>query len=373
MMAPTEILALQHYDSLTHLLEPLGVRTALLTGSMPKSRKEKCKAEIAAGEYDLVVGTHAILQETTVFQNLALVVTDEQHRFGVAQRARLAQKGDNPHVLVMSATPIPRTLALIMYGDLDVSVMDELPQGRQKIETAAMSTDQRAKAYRFIRRQLDAGRQAYIVCPMIEDSETDLISVTAYAEELRKGEFASYSVGLLHGRMKPEEKEAIMGQFKAGKIQLLVATTVVEVGVDVPNATVMMLENAERFGLSQMHQLRGRVGRGSYKSYCILLSDHNSQENLARLQAMCQTSDGFKIAEEDLKLRGPGDFFGDRQHGLPKLKIADMMEDLSVLRTTQQAARALLQKDPLLEMPAHKGLRRMVGELFEEEKSGTFN
>ncbi len=364
MMAPTEILAEQHYKSLSGLLKGTGVTVGLLTGSASKGEKERVRAALAAGDIQLLVGTHALLQENVVFRRLGLVVTDEQHRFGVAQRAALAAKGDNPHLLVMSATPIPRTLALIIYGDLDVSVIDELPPGRQPIETYAVGTRLRQRAYNYIKKHLDEGRQGYIVCPLVEEGETDLAPARQYAEKLQAGPFRGYRVGLLHGRMKPAEKEEAMRRFSAGDIQLLVSTTVVEVGVDVPNAVIMVIENAERFGLSQLHQLRGRIGRGQYKSTCILISDAQNKEALRRLQVMCSTSDGFKIADEDLKLRGPGDFFGSRQHGLPDLKIADMLEDMEVLRQTGQAVKPLLAADPYLEKEENLPLRKAVEKLF---------
>lgn len=366
MMAPTEILASQHYETLSRLLNPMGISVCLLTGSMTRKQKEICKEEILTGVYQVVVGTHTLVQESTVFSSLGLVITDEQHRFGVGQRQRLVEKGDNPHVLVMSATPIPRTLALILYGDLDISIIDELPKGRQVIETFAIPPSKRKRAFGFVKQQLDQGRQAYIVCPMIEDGDREAASVNAYAEQLKDTVLSTVSMGILHGKLPADEKEQLMDDFKAGKIQLLISTTVVEVGVDVPNATVMMIENAELFGLSQMHQLRGRVGRGSYQSYCILVTGLNTEENRKRLDTMCRTSDGFQIAEEDLKLRGPGDFFGKRQHGLPEFRIADMVEDMDVLKSTQNLARKLVQEDPNLEKTEHRGLRWMVDRLFQE-------
>ncbi|MCI8361473.1 MAG: ATP-dependent DNA helicase RecG [Clostridiales bacterium] len=366
MMAPTEILAEQHYRSLSGLLKGTGVTVGLLTGSAAKAEKERVKAALLAGDIQLLVGTHALLQETVAFRRLGLVVTDEQHRFGVGQRAALAAKGDNPHMLVMSATPIPRTLALIIYGDLDVSVIDELPPGRQPVETYAVSTKLRQRAYGYIQKHLDEGRQGYVVCPLVEEGETELIPAAQYAEKLQKGPFRDYRVGLLHGRMKPAEKEAVMRRFSHGEIQLLVSTTVVEVGVDVPNAVIMVVENAERFGLSQLHQLRGRIGRGEHQSTCILISDARNPEALRRLKVMRDTADGFQIADEDLRLRGPGDFFGSRQHGLPDLKIADMMEDMEVLRQTQRAVRPILEADPSLLNPAHAPLKAAVERLFGE-------
>ena len=370
VMAPTEILAAQHEVTLKKVLEPLGVKICLLTGSLTKKQKDVLRAEIAAGTYDIVVGTHALVQKDTVFYRLGFVVTDEQHRFGVRQRGELAKKGERPHHLVMSATPIPRTLALIVYGDLDISVLDELPKGRQKVETFAIHSDKRKRALGFIKKELEAGHQGYIVCPLIEDSESELMAAVRYEQIIQTSYFPEYKVALLHGRLKSEEKDRIMNAFKGGEIHLLVSTTVVEVGVDVPNATVMMIENAERFGLSQLHQLRGRVGRGSDQSYCILVSDSEGEENRRRLQVMKDTSDGFVIAKEDLKLRGAGDFFGDRQHGLPQLGIADLLEDSSLLKTVQGEAKALLERDPNLQLPEQIPLRRYIDEIFGNNDSG---
>lgn len=374
MMAPTEILAQQHANTLAGLLEPLGVSVGLLTGSVPAKGKKLLKERLECGDIDVVVGTHALVQDSTAFARLGLVITDEQHRFGVAQRSKLLAKGENPHMLVMSATPIPRTLALIIYGDLDISVLDELPKGRQKVETYRIHSSKRARAVGFIRKHIDEGRQAYIVCPLVEqDDESDLLSVEEYVAALRNGPLQHYRVGLLHGKMKPADKHTEMEAFVSGQTQVLVATTVIEVGVDVPNAVVMMVENAERFGLSQLHQLRGRVGRGQYQSYCILVSDLDTLENNRRLEAMCQTSDGFVIAEQDLKLRGPGDFFGERQHGLPQLRIAHLLEDAQILRETQQLATELLREDPALSQPGHRGLLAMTQELFEPEGERKFH
>lgn len=365
MMAPTEILAGQHYRSLSGLLAPAGVRVALLTGSTKAAEKRKIREALADGEIGLLVGTHSLLQEEVRFSRLGLVVTDEQHRFGVEQRAVLAAKGEQVHMLVMSATPIPRTLALIIYGDLDISVLDELPPGRRQVQTLVMGTGKRERVYAFLKKEMDAGRQAYIVCPLVEEGDGGLTSAEQYAKTLKEGPFSAYSVGLLHGKLKPKQKEQVMAQFQEGSLSLLVATTVIEVGVDVPNATVMVIENAERFGLSQLHQLRGRVGRGKEQSYCILISDARNEAAVRRLKAMRSTSDGFRIADEDLKLRGPGDFFGQRQHGLPELRIADMAEDVEVLRSAQAAARGILQLDPSLSAPEHEGLRRAVEALFD--------
>lgn len=364
LMAPTEILAQQHYHSLQALLEPAVIRVALLTGSVTGAKRKELLRDLASGEIGLTVGTHALVSEGVVYRNLGLVITDEQHRFGVGQRSALAAKGAEPHVLVMSATPIPRTLALMIYGDLDLSILDELPPGRQKIDTFVIDSGKRARAFGFIRKHLDAGRQCYIICPLIDESESDMASVNEYADMLREKWFLSNSVGVLHGRMKPKEKEQVMEEFSTGRVEILVSTTVVEVGVDVPNAVVMLIENAERYGLSQLHQLRGRVGRGREKSTCILVSDAQNEETLKRLRIMSQTNDGFRIADEDLKLRGPGDFFGERQHGLPDLKIADMMTDMETLKQAQGAACEILDRDPALEMVEHRGLRAEVFQLF---------
>lgn len=372
LMAPTEVLARQHEKSLSGMLSQAGIQTALLTGSMTAKQKRLVKEGLASGEIQLVIGTHALLTEEVTFQRLGLVVTDEQHRFGVAQRAALAQKGENPHLLVMSATPIPRTLALMIFGDLDISILDELPPGRQKIETFAITSDKRERAFGYVKKHLDRGLQGYMICPLIEEGVSDMASVTEYREMLEQGAFSRYRIGVLHGRMKPREKDAVMAQFSAGELDLLVSTTVVEVGVDVPNAVIILIENAERYGLSQLHQLRGRVGRGTEKSTCILVSDAQNPEALARLRVMCQTSDGFRIADEDLKLRGPGDFFGSRQHGLPQLSIADMAQDIQVLKTAQKEAQRILREDPELEQPEHRGLRGERRQLFEKVGEGAF-
>lgn len=372
LMAPTEVLARQHERSLSGMLSQAGIQTALLTGSMTAKQKRLVKEGLASGEIQLVIGTHALLTEEVTFQRLGLVVTDEQHRFGVAQRAALAQKGENPHLLVMSATPIPRTLALMIFGDLDISILDELPPGRQKIETFAITSDKRERAFGYVKKHLDRGLQGYMICPLIEEGVSDMASVTEYREMLEQGAFSRYRIGVLHGRMKPREKDAVMAQFSAGELDLLVSTTVVEVGVDVPNAVIILIENAERYGLSQLHQLRGRVGRGTEKSTCILVSDAQNPEALARLRVMCQTSDGFRIADEDLKLRGPGDFFGSRQHGLPQLSIADMAQDVQVLKTAQKEAQRILREDPELEQPEHRGLRGERRQLFEKVGEGAF-
>jgi len=364
-MAPTEILAEQHYQTMLSLTEGSGIRCALLTGSLSRKQKNEVKKEIAEGKIDVAIGTHALLSEDVSFSRLGLVITDEQHRFGVAQRGKLAAKGNNPHTLVMSATPIPRTLGLIIYGDLDVSIMDEYPKGRQKINTYAVDSSYRPRIYRYIKKFLDEGRQGYIVCPLVEENEElPLKSAEEYFAELKDGEFAAYSVGLLHGKMKPKEKDEIMRRFAAGEISLLIATTVIEVGIDVPNAVIMVIENAERFGLSQLHQLRGRIGRGTYRSDCILISDAQGEETKTRLQVIEKTNDGFKIADEDLKLRGPGDFLGNRQHGLPELKIADLFADRAVLHDAGLEAERLIKDDPGLQKPQNQALRRAIEELY---------
>lgn len=373
VMAPTQILAEQHYETFSRQLKPLGIRCCLIDGAQGAKQRTALAESIRAGEYTVVIGTHALLQENVQFQKLGLVVTDEQHRFGVGQRAALAAKGDHPHLLVMSATPIPRTLALLIYGDLDVSVIRELPSGRKPVRTMAIGSDKRLRALGFIKKQIDAGRQAYIVCPLIEENGSELVSAREYVEKLKDTPLSPCTSAILHGRMKAKEKEALMRAFRDGEISLLVATTVVEVGVDVPNATVMMIENAERFGLSQLHQLRGRVGRGAYESYCILVSDHKGEENRRRLHTMVTMQNGFDVAQEDLKLRGPGDFFGRRQHGLPDLRIADLLTDMKTLESARRAAEQLLEGDPALSLPEHRALGESVQRLFLENGQVTFN
>ena len=346
-MAPTEILAEQHLRSLSPLLEPLGVRCALLTGSMKESEKKHIREALASGDISLVIGTHALISERTVFSRLGLVIADEQHRFGVEQRGALGEKGDAPHMLFMSATPIPRTMSMLLYGDLNVSVLDELPPGRQKIETYLVNEQMRSRINNFIRRQVDEGHQVYIVCPAIEEGEDEsLKSAELWAETLQRSVFPDRRVALLHGRMKGQEKEAVMRSFADGETDILVATTVIEVGVDVPNATLMVIENAERFGLSQLHQLRGRVGRGSAESYCVLFSENKNPDTQARLKALCATNDGFAIAEQDLMLRGPGDFFGSQQHGLPAFKVANLSLDVQTLQRAKAAAERADLSDP---------------------------
>lgn len=365
-MAPTEILAEQHLLTFRSILAPLGLRVEKLTGSMSAAEKRRLKAALKNGEIDLIVGTHALLSADVEYSRLALVITDEQHRFGVAQRSSLIGKGANPHVLVMSATPIPRTLALIIYGDLDVSVIDELPPGRKKVDTFAVDESYRARLNGFIRRLTAEGRQVFVVCPMVEESDTltvPLKSAEEHAQALRQ-EFPELRVECVHGRMKAREKERVMAQFASGEADILVSTTVIEVGVDVPNAALMIVENAERFGLSQLHQLRGRVGRGQHKSWCILVSDSNNEETRARLDIMTKTNDGFRISEEDLRLRGPGDFFGSRQHGLPEMHVADLGADVNVLRRAQEEAQRLLADDPELSSPQNAALRERIDALF---------
>lgn len=368
LMAPTEILAVQHYEGLSKMLSPAGINVRLLTGSTKAKEKREIKALLMDGEIDLLIGTHAIIQNDVEFKSLGLVITDEQHRFGVKQRAALAEKGEGIHTLVMSATPIPRTLGLILYGDLDISILDELPPGRQEIRTDVVDSRYHQRLYKFIRDAADRGEQAYIVCPAIEENEdsTDLKSAEQYAEELSEGAFHGYNLGLLHGKMKPKEKENVMKAFSSGDVQILVATTVVEVGVDVPNATIMVIENAERFGLSQLHQLRGRIGRGSKKSFCVLVSDSKSENSRNRLVVMKNNSNGFKIADEDLKARGPGDFFGERQHGLPALRIADMLQDMETLHLAQQCAGEILAEDSNLDLPKNKHLCDNISKMFRE-------
>lgn len=370
LMAPTEILAHQHYKTLSEFLEPMGIKTVLLTGSLTAKEKREVKKLLADGEASVAVGTHAIIQKDVEFLSLGLVITDEQHRFGVAQRAALADKGKSPHKLIMSATPIPRTLALIIYSDLDISIINEMPKGRIPVKTYAVTGKLRKRAFNFIRQQLDEGRQAYIVCPVIEDSETDMLAAKSYAEKVRGEDFVDYSIGLLHGKMKGAEKEQIMTQFKEKKIDLLICTTVVEVGVDVPNAAIMMIENAERFGLSQLHQLRGRVGRGTFQSHCILVTNNVGEECIKRMKIMSSTTDGFKISEEDLKMRGPGDFFGSRQHGLPPLKMAELAGNMELVSDTRRIAQELLKNDPELEKSENRGLKMDTLRFFEKDIVG---
>ena len=372
LLAPTEILASQHAENLNRLLSPFGMRAALLTGGMKAAARRTTLAAIRDDEADLIVGTHAILSEGVEFARLGLAVVDEQHRFGVRQRGLLAEKAANPHLLVMSATPIPRTLGLLMYGDLDISILDELPPGRKPVKTRCITGKKRADLYGFLDREIDSGRQAYIVCPAIEDAGgSGLNAVKSYYEDIAKAYLPDRRVGLMHGRLKPKEKAEVMDDFKSGRLDALVSTTVIEVGVDVPNATVMVIENAERYGLSALHQLRGRVGRGAAESWCFLVSDNASESVQKRLKFLCSTSDGFAVAQYDLETRGPGDFFGSRQHGLPTLQIADLMNDTRTLHAAQSEAVALLAEDPLLERPEHALLARQVEQMFD--KAGAMN
>lgn len=372
LLAPTEILASQHAENLNRLLSPFGMRAALLTGGMKAAARRTTLAAIRDDEADLIVGTHAILSEGVEFARLGLAVVDEQHRFGVRQRGLLAEKAANPHLLVMSATPIPRTLGLLMYGDLDISILDELPPGRKPVKTRCITGKKRADLYGFLDREIDSGRQVYIVCPAIEDAGGGgLNAVKSYYEDIAKAYLPDRRVGLIHGKLKPKEKAKVMDDFKSGRLDALVSTTVIEVGVDVPNATVMVIENAERYGLSALHQLRGRVGRGAAESWCFLVSDNASESVQKRLKFLCSTSDGFAVAQYDLETRGPGDFFGSRQHGLPTLQIADLMNDTRTLHAAQSEAVALLAEDPLLERPEHALLARQVEQMFD--KAGTMN
>ena len=354
MMAPTAILAKQHYLGISKMLAPFGIRCELFTSDLTKKQKEKLREELKNGEIDIAIGTHALLEENVEFQNVGVVITDEQHRFGVRQRGILTAKGEKTDTLVMTATPIPRTLAIILYGDLDISIIDELPPGRQKIETYAVKKNMEQRINAFIRKQITKGRQAYIVCPLVEESENfDAKSVTEMFEYYQQ-EFKEFQVAILHGKMKPKEKDEMMQRFKSGEIQILISTTVIEVGVDVPNASLMIVENAERFGLAQLHQLRGRVGRGEYQSYCILKYEGNSDIVRQRMEIMQKSSDGFVISEKDLELRGPGDFFGTKQHGIPEFKVANLITDIKILKQAQEAANHLLAEDPFIEKVENK-------------------
>ena len=373
LMAPTEILAEQHFASLNALFSPLGVSAALLTGSMTGKQKKDVRERIAAGEVQVVIGTHALLSESTRFDNLGLVITDEQHRFGVGQRSRLSAKGEDPHLLVMSATPIPRTLALILYGDLDVSVLDELPPGREPVDTFLVGESYRPRINAFIRKQVSEGHQCFVVCPAVEENEElGIKAASVWADTLQQTVFPDLRIALLHGQMKGAEKEAAMASFARGEADVMVATTVIEVGVDVPNATLMVIEDADRFGLSQLHQLRGRVGRGKAKSYCILTTHNRNPETLQRLKALCKTADGFKIAEEDLRLRGPGDFFGSRQSGLPAFRVADLGCDLAAMKDAQQASADWIDAYGTSDTPEANALRQRIGDLFARAE-GTMN
>lgn len=361
LMAPTEVLATQHFETFVRLFEGTGIKCELLVGSTKAKEKKEIKERLKKGEIDLIIGTHALIQEDVEFARLGLVITDEQHRFGVKQRTGLCSKGDNPHVYVMSATPIPRTLALIFFGDLSVSILDELPPGRQKIDTYSVSSAKRGSMFEYIRKHLDEGYQAYIVCPLVEESEM-MQGIMSAEEYYKKAQapFNGYKLDLLHGKMTPKKKDEVMVKFKSGETQLLISTVVIEVGVDVPNAVIMVVENAERFGLSQLHQLRGRVGRGQAKSSCILVTDAKGDEAKARMRIMCETTDGFKIADEDLRLRGPGDFFGTRQHGLPKLKIADILTDTKILTQTQHLAISIMEENKLFEREEYRQIGKLV-------------
>ncbi len=365
LMVPTEILAEQHYKSVKSLFEGRGIRTALLTGSLGRKQKGEILAGIADGSIDVVIGTHALIEDQVKFHRLGLVVTDEQHRFGVRQRAVLSQKGVNPDVLVMTATPIPRTLALILYGDLDISIIDELPPGRKPVKTYVVNEKMRERVNNFIRKLVREGRQVYIVCPLVEESDAiEAKSALELAERIANHDFKDLRVGLIHGKMKASEKDKVMREFVEGKISILVSTTVIEVGVNVPNATLMVIENAERFGLSQLHQLRGRVGRGDHQSYCIMYNEGKTQVSVQRMKVMEETCDGFVISEKDLELRGPGEFFGTRQHGLPDLKIANLYQDMDVLKKAQEAAQEILKKDPMLKEDENRLLKKRIKEIF---------
>ena len=372
LLAPTEILAAQHAEGLNKMLAPFGMRVALLTGGMKAAAKRTTLAAIRDDEADLVVGTHAILSEGVEFARLGLAVIDEQHRFGVRQRGMLAEKAVNPHLLVMSATPIPRTLGLLIYGDLDISILDELPPGRTPVKTRCITGKKRQDLYHFLDQEIGRGRQVYLVCPAIEDTpDGGLTAVKSYYEDVAKALLPDRRVGLMHGKLKPKEKAAVMEDFKAGRLDALVSTTVIEVGVDVPNASVMVIENAERYGLSALHQLRGRVGRGAAESWCFLVSDNTSEAVQKRLKFLCSTTDGFAVAQYDLETRGPGDFFGSRQHGLPTLQIADLMNDTRTLHAAQAEATAMLAADPLLAAPEHALLAAQVQQMFD--KAGAMN
>lgn len=367
IMAPTAILASQHLESFGEILNSFGIKCELLISGISKKKKEDILLRLESGEIDILIGTHAVLEENVVFKKLGLVVTDEQHRFGVRQRSMIVQKGENPDVLVMTATPIPRTLALILYGDLDISIIDELPPNRKKIETYAVTKNMEARVNTFIAKQIDGGRQCYVVCPLVEESEEiNAKSVIELSEKYKTQVFSKYRVEYLHGKMKPKEKEDIMERFKNGEIDILVSTTVIEVGVNVPNSSIMIIENAERFGLAQLHQLRGRVGRGEYQSYCILKYEGLSELIKTRMDVISSTNDGFVISEKDLELRGSGEFFGTRQHGIPEFKIANLFEDIETLKRVQSICMEIINKDPLLENEENKELKKMIKEKFKD-------
>lgn len=363
MMAPTEILAAQHYETLSKMFEPFSITVVKLTGGMTLKEKRFAYDMIESGLANIIVGTHALIQDNVKYNNLGLVVTDEQHRFGVEQRAKLMQKGKNPHTLVMSATPIPRTLALILYGDLKISIIDELPPGRKPVKTYSVDESMRNRIYAFLDKNIKEGNQAYVVCPLIEETQSDDLKNAVDLTENLKNIFPEYNIGLVHGKMRPKEKEFIMDEFSKGKINILVSTTVIEVGVNVPKSNIMIIENAERFGLSQLHQLRGRVGRGCDQAYCILFSEGKNDVSKKRMEIMCKSNDGFFISEEDLKLRGPGDFFGTRQHGLPEMRIANLFNDRDVLKEVQLCAEEILKKDKNLEFSEHQGIKEKITEL----------
>ena len=365
IMAPTAILATQHFENFKKLLEELNIRCELLISGITKKKKEDILERLKNGEIDILIGTHAIIEDNVIFKNLGLVVTDEQHRFGVKQRTKIAEKGQNPDVLVMTATPIPRTLALILYGDLDISIIDELPPNRKKIETFAVQKNMTERVNKFIQKQVQEGRQAYIVCPLVEENEElDLKSVEKLYETYKTEIFPQYRVEYIHGKMKQKDKDSIMERFKKGDIDILISTTVIEVGVDVPNANIMVIENAERFGLAQLHQLRGRVGRGEYQSYCILKYEGKGETVRKRMKVMCETNDGFIISEKDLELRGSGDFFGTMQHGLPEFKIANLFEDMPVLKSVQSLAMKIINEDPKLEKEENRLLKDLIKDKF---------
>ena len=365
IMAPTAILATQHFENFKNLLEELDIKCELLISGITKKKKEDILERLKNGEIDILIGTHAIIEDNVIFKNLGLVVTDEQHRFGVKQRTKIAEKGQNPDVLVMTATPIPRTLALILYGDLDISIIDELPPNRKKIETFAVQKNMTERVNRFIQKQVQEGRQAYIVCPLVEENEElDLKSVEKLYETYKMEIFPQYRVEYIHGKMKQKDKDSIMERFKKGDIDILISTTVIEVGVDVPNANIMVIENAERFGLAQLHQLRGRVGRGEYQSYCILKYEGKGETVRKRMKVMCETNDGFIISEKDLELRGSGDFFGTMQHGLPEFKIANLFEDMPILKSVQSLAMKIINQDSKLEKEENKLLKDLIKDKF---------
>ena len=365
IMAPTAILATQHFENFKNLLEELGIRCELLISGITKKKKEDILERLKNGEIDILIGTHAIIEDNVIFKNLGLVVTDEQHRFGVKQRTKIAEKGQNPDVLVMTATPIPRTLALILYGDLDISIIDELPPNRKKIETFAVQKNMTERVNKFIQKQVQEGRQAYIVCPLVEENEElDLKSVEKLYETYKTEIFPQYRVEYIHGKMKQKDKDSIMERFKKGDIDILISTTVIEVGVDVPNVNIMVIENAERFGLAQLHQLRGRVGRGEYQSYCILKYEGKGETVRKRMKVMCETNDGFIISEKDLELRGSGDFFGTMQHGLPEFKIANLFEDMPILKSVQSLVMKIINEDSKLEKEENKLLKDLIKDKF---------